>query len=320
MLKALSAKEWCLIWSGVVAAIAIRVLSRLVQAVPIGGAETFSLLAVIAFSLFQLKRVVERGRSWARFTRDLKEPHNITVVIPALNEESRIEQTVGALVAKSGIKEVLVVDGGSVDQTVTKAKGAGARLIVSKKGRGAQMRKGAEEAVGDVVVFMHADTTFLKGGADEILEMLKDKAFVGGACWKRFAEKHWAFLGGEYRCGQRMLLSAFAFGDQTIFVRRDVLERGGGFPDAPLMEEFELFKRLRACGRVGLADVVVETSARKFLEFGIIRSYLLMGGVRCLYRIGTPLRELESIYRQGFSYFHSPRRAVRRLLGRQRNE
>ena len=119
---------------------------------------------------------------------------------------------------------------------------------------------------------------------------------VAGGFWKVFREPSFLLLGSRWKCGLRLMLVRRLAGDQAMFVRREILEQIGGVPDMPLMEEFELCRRLRQTGRLALADATIVTSARRFRKLGVLRTYLRMWWVTELYRLGKSPQELRKIY------------------------
>jgi cellulose synthase/poly-beta-1,6-N-acetylglucosamine synthase-like glycosyltransferase len=158
------------------------------------------------------------------------------------------------------------------------------------------MRAGANAASGDVILLLHADTWLPPHATRALLDCLRDRAVVAGGFWKEFRESPLLLLGSKWKCAVRLWIGRRVAGDQGMFIRRDVLERIGGIPDMPLMEEFALCARLRREGRLALADAVVLTSARRFRKLGVIRTYLRMWWVATRYRLGTPPDELLKIY------------------------
>jgi rSAM/selenodomain-associated transferase 2 len=221
----------------------------------------------------------------------------ISVVIPVLNEEAELPETLRRVAAVPEVGEVLVVDGGSVDDTRGEARRGGARVIESGGGRGFQLRAGAEAAGGGVILMLHADTWLPPEAGSAALSALERSGVVAGGYWKRFrAGAPWLLRGARLRC--RLLLEMFGviYGDQGFFLRREVLEAIGGVPPVPLMEELELCRKLRRRGRLELADATVTTSWRKFERLGVIRTWWLMARVVRGYQSGTPLAELKRRY------------------------
>lgn len=218
------------------------------------------------------------------------------MVIPTLNEERELPETLRRLPGIPEVAEVLVGDGGSTDRTPEIIRRHGARLVKASAGRGRQMRPAAALATGDIVLLLHADTWVPPDLGRAIQACLADPRVVGGACLKTFRDPHWLMRGSRFRCRLRMRLFQFAYGDQAIFVRRDVLERIGGVPDVPLMEEHLLCRALRAKGRLALAETVVSTSARRFREEGVWRTYRLMAAINLRWRFGATPGQLASRY------------------------
>jgi len=226
-------------------------------------------------------------------------PQAISVVIPALNEAEALPDTVKRAKAIPEISEIIVVDGGSNDGTPALAQQLGCHVLTVPASRGGQMRIGAQAAKGDVVMLLHADTWLPPDAGHAVLNCLRDPTVVAGGLWKKFRDGPWLTLGSRPRCALRLLLGRRILGDQTMFIRREVLEQIGGVPDWPLMEEFELCRRLRRVGRLALADAVVTTSARRFREKGTIRTYLRMWRIVLLFRLGKSPQQLAQIYQSG---------------------
>lgn len=220
----------------------------------------------------------------------------LSIVMPVLNEAPGIERALLALQPlRARGHEVMVVDGGSGDDTVEHARGLCDRVLVSAPGRGRQMAIGARHATGDALVFLHADTELPADGDGLIGEALArgapwgrfDVCLSGGSCWLRLVER---------AMNLRSRLTGIATGDQAIFVRRDVLEAVGGVPEQPLMEDIELSRRLLGVGRPACLRDTVWTSSRRWEEGGVARTILTMWALRAAYRLGVPARRLAAIY------------------------
>lgn len=224
-------------------------------------------------------------------------PQKISCVIPVLNEEQRIENLLVQLRNIPEIDQVVVVDGGSSDATVARSNAFRVEVVVAASpGRGAQMNLGFARARNPIVWFLHADSRVSPEAGSAIVSALFDPTVAGGGLWKTFQEKNLLLRGSRFRCWLRMVLWRRVMADQGIFVRRKVLEETGGVPEMRLMEEFELCRKIRSKGRLVLADAVITTSARKFLQHGVLRTYLLMGRVTVLYYCGVHPDRLAEIY------------------------
>jgi rSAM/selenodomain-associated transferase 2 len=223
----------------------------------------------------------------------------ISAVMPVLNEAAALPETVGRLRRIPEVVEILVVDGGSTDGTAEVARQLGCRVLESRRGRGIQLRTGAQAATGEVVWMLHADTWVDAGAGAAMVRCLRDPLVAGGGFWKRFTDAPWFMRGSRLRCWLRLAWSGRVLGDQGLFVRRSALEAVGGVPDLPLMEEVELCRRLRRVGRLALAGAPVATSIRRFRKHGIARTYWLMWKVSRGYRKGVPAEELARWYERG---------------------
>jgi rSAM/selenodomain-associated transferase 2 len=269
--------------------------------IPAATAVAAALLTLSMHVTWALVGAVLLGREH-RARRGVASPgagRRLSVVIPVLNEAETLSATVARLRLVPEVVEILVVDGGSTDGTEALAGILGCRVLKAPKSRGAQLRRGSLEATGDVVWMVHADTWVEPGAGAAVFRCLRDPLVVGGGFWKRFADAPWYMRGSRLRCWLRLVWAGRVLGDQAIFVRRSVLEAVGGIPDQPLMEEFELCRRLRTVGRLALAGAPVSTSMRRFRKRGIARTYWLMWKVGRGYRRGVSAVELARWYEQG---------------------
>lgn len=219
----------------------------------------------------------------------------ISVIIPALNEEEVIEKTLRYLMNAPEI-EVIVSDGGSMDQTVEIAS-RHARIVASKSGRGNQMDAGAAEASGDILLFLHADTVLPENWKDEILLAMSDKRVVGGAFSLCIDSDRYSHKIIAAAANIRSRLTSMPYGDQGIFARRSVFESIGGFRDIPIMEDVDLMQRLKRAGKVVLLKDKVMTSARRWEKEGVVYTTLRNWLLITLYYMGVYPERLYRFYK-----------------------
>jgi len=223
-----------------------------------------------------------------------------SIIIPTYNEAAAIAALLGYLgqaTAGEAALEILVVDGGSTDATVRLARQAGATALVSpRKGRAAQLNYGAQRARGQILYFLHADSYPPLGFVAEVRRAVAQG--YGAGCYRlAFDHPHW-FLRFSAWC-TRLPLTAVRFGDQSLFVRRELFEHIGGYrEDLLLMEDQEIVGRLRARAPFRLLPGVVTTSARKYLVNGVFRLQGIFTLLVVLYRLGVSQRYLVQLYRR----------------------
>jgi rSAM/selenodomain-associated transferase 2 len=222
---------------------------------------------------------------------------SLSIVIPALEEAANLARVLPDLVAREPGAEVLVVDGGSQDDSrAVVARTPSVRWLSAPRGRAHQMNAGARIAGGDVLLFLHADTLLPDGAGAAIQVALADPGVVGGRFDVRLDSAR-PLLGLVGRLmNWRSRLSGIATGDQAIFVRRTVFEALGGYPDIPLMEDIELTRRLKRYGRLAALRPCVVTSARKWEREGVLRTIVLMWALRLLYALGVSPARLHRWY------------------------
>ena len=195
---------------------------------------------------------------------------SISVIMPVLNEEERIGAAIRRL-RGSSVEEVIVVDGGSDDRTVEIARAMGAVVLGEAANRGRQQNAGAERAAGKILLFLHSDTTLPRGFADQVRATLAKPGVSAGAFRFRLDAARWDLRLVERAVALRCRLFRLPYGDQAIFVSAEVFERAGRFAELPVMEDFDLVRRLRKLGRVELADGEAVTSARRWIREGLWR-------------------------------------------------
>lgn len=218
------------------------------------------------------------------------------MVIPALDEEGQIAGAIESATAP-GV-EILVVDGGSSDATAECARAAGAAVVASPPGRARQLGVGARESRGRIIVFLHADTRLPEGFSGEVRRALADPRVAGGAFRLRFDERGPALRCVEWGARTRAALFRLPYGDQALFVRRDVLEAIGGVPQVPVMEDLDLVAALRRRGRLALLDRPAVSSARRYRARGVWRTVLVHGLAALGWRLGVDRERLAAWLRR----------------------
>ena len=229
--------------------------------------------------------------------RDSVERKRISVIIPTLNESSVIEETIASM-SKSDQVEIIVVDGGSLDNTVELAKSCGARVLSTASSKAGQMNTGAAEAQGDVLLFLHADTRLPDKFDVSILKAAAQNGFSAGAFHLGIDTKLPALRFIERVANWRSRFLKMPYGDQTLFIPRELFNTVGGFPDLPIMEDFELIRRLRRKGKIIILPESVRTSPRRWLNLGILKTWLLNQTIIVAYHLGIPSSQLARWYRR----------------------
>jgi len=212
-------------------------------------------------------------------------PDRISIIIPAINEADNITNTIESI-GPGDKKEVIVVDGGSNDDTVGIAKSLGARVITSAPPRARQMNRGAAQATGDVLVFLHADTRLPEKFEDFIFNSFKQPGMVAGAFQLRIDSPMQGLRLIERLVNWRSRFLKMPYCDQAIFILSRVFHQIGGFPDIPIMEDFELVRRLRKQGEIATLPVPVLTSPRRWQNLGILKTTLINQLVIATYFMG----------------------------------
>ncbi len=222
-------------------------------------------------------------------------PPIISVVMPTLNAAETIGPVLGRVLDSFGV-EVVVVDGGSEDDTVAYADAAGAKVIETSPGRAHQMNAGAGAASGKILLFLYPDTLLPKGWDTLIRKAFSDEVVMGAFNLNVDEQLPGVRL---VEWGVKVRSEAFAFpcGDQGLFMKRETFEQIGGFPDQPILEDYELVRRMRKTGRIVILPEPVVTSAKKWKQHGVSKTLLMDQLILFAYRLHIPQKWLRKIYK-----------------------
>jgi rSAM/selenodomain-associated transferase 2 len=220
---------------------------------------------------------------------------NISVILPVLNEAQVLPKTLERL---SGINpfEIIVVDGGSRDDSREIARWYTPHVWVERPGRGRQMNAGARRATGKILLFLHADAWIDPGGLEALTTLLAGSPQVVGGAFRLGIDSR--------RLALRLIVAAanlrarlgFPYGDQGIFVRKEIFDRIGGFPEIPLMEEIGLIRNLRREGKMAILRNRVTVSPRRWESEGVIFATVRNCSLLLLYLVGVPPERLHRWY------------------------
>lgn len=235
-------------------------------------------------------------RSWGK-ERLAEALGKITIVIPTLNEVDCLDATLKPLLGENPVGEVIVVDAGSVDGTAEKARACGAKVLIAEPGRARQMNAGAAEATGSILVFLHADTHLPARFQHSVRDALRKPGIAAGAFQFRLDDEGSGSRVLEWFTNWRARALQMPYGDQVLFMKTETFRALGGFPDLPIMEDFEMVRRLKRRGRVSIVPVPAVTSARRWRKRGILKTTFLNQLVIAAYYLGVSPRTLARWYR-----------------------
>ena len=193
----------------------------------------------------------------------------ISVIVPTLNEHDCLAATLDPLALARG-DELIVVDAGSSDGTPDIARRYTSQVYQGPRGRAQQMNHGARQARGDILLFLHADTLLPADGLDAVRHALQQPGTVGGAFRLVIAPATLALRLVAWGTNLRSRLGGLPYGDQALFVSRQVFEELGGYDDVPFMEDVRLVQALRRRGRLAILPQAVTTSGRRWQRDGVL--------------------------------------------------
>lgn len=214
-----------------------------------------------------------------------------------MNEAQNINTMLEMVRRLAGDKETIVVDGGSTDGTLDLAgMQQDVQLMTAAKGRANQMNAGARIASGDALLFLHCDSTLHMGALKAIEKALSETQVVGGCFTLDMDEQGLIYRIICMTSNFRAKYSRVYFGDQGIFVKKQVFEDIGGFPQIPLMEDWEFSKAMNKKGKTIQLEEKIVTSTRRFKKGGVYKTMWLMHKLKLLYKLGVSPEVLRKKY------------------------
>lgn len=219
----------------------------------------------------------------------------ISIIIPMYNEENTIETLIKTLEPVGDDAEILFVDGGSTDQTLAKIPEK-YKVLQSEKGRAVQMNYGAQESTGDVLFFLHCDSELPKDAMNQIREVLEE--YEWGCFGIAFHSKNILMKCCQFISNHRIKDRKIVFGDQGIFIKRDLFFKVGGFLQIPIMEDYQLSLTLKEQNvKIGMTRDRIYTSDRRFTSGNRLKVMWKMNRLRAAYRRGEDIEEIAKRYK-----------------------
>ena len=223
----------------------------------------------------------------------------VSIIVPVFNEALLIRPFLSDLRERTGGAEIVVVDGASTDGTDQLAQGFCDQVIRSdERSRAKQMNAGANAARGDIFWFLHADAEVPVESLNEIDRIMRDPKVCGGFFRIRLPAAPAIYRLTDSFAHYAGLLLRMRCGDHGMFCRRSAFADAGRFPDVPVMEDVEFFRRLRRCGRVVYSNKRIGASPRRYETVGPARLTFAYGSIATLYLFGVSLPKLARIYRR----------------------
>lgn len=222
----------------------------------------------------------------------------ISVIIPVFNEETYIKSTLNAVFEGKNI-EIIIVDGGSSDQTVAIASSFSPIILIhGEPGRSQQMNLGASKATGEILLFLHGDSRLPSAWDLQIRQAFQKPDILTGAFKFKVDFSTLSMKIIEQLVAFRSLIFHLPYGDQGIFIRSSTFQELGGFVNAPIMEDYELMKQVRKKGKIKILNSPVITSGRRWKSGGVIRTTLMNQCIIIAYRLGVSPHRLRSWYKK----------------------
>ena len=221
----------------------------------------------------------------------------LSIIVPTLNEQEQLHATLSRVLLAPG-DELIVVDGGSTDNTVAVAQQFTPCVLTAPAGRARQMNRGAAHAGGDIFVFLHADTLLPAGGLEAIRVAMRLPHIVGGSFRLAFVPATPALRVIAWGANMRTRFGKLPYGDQALFVRRTHFEALGGYADVPFLEDVKLVQALRKRGVLILVPQTVQTSGRRWLRDGVMYTTVRNNVLMAFYWCGVSPSTLQRWYGQ----------------------
>lgn len=225
----------------------------------------------------------------------------VSIVVPVLNEATTVREFLEHLRATAPNVEIIVVDGGSEDNTIDLCHGLADQVLESAPGRGRQMNAGARRAGGEILWFLHADSRITANALTTIETTLRDTQIAGGCFRLQLVPSRWIYRVRDAIANRCVDLFRMALGDRGLFCRRETFFALGGYLDQPLLEDGDFYRKLRGAGPVRQLPIRIQSSARRYETLGPIRTTLFYLLIMTLYAARTPIPILQEMVHRFFS-------------------
>lgn len=226
--------------------------------------------------------------------------YKFSIIIPVVDEYYTINQTIkhiNSLKADDDL-EIIVVDGSPTGETIKVIENKGIKKLITEKGRGNQMNKGASIANGEILIFLHADTYLPPNALHSIASAMRDHTYIGGAFDLGIDSDRLIFRVIEKMASLRSRITRMPYGDQVIFLRKDYFNNLGGFKSIPIMEDVDLMRRIKKRkGKIYIIEKRVKTSPRRWEKEGVLYCTLRNWVLITLYFLGAEPEKLIKFYR-----------------------
>jgi rSAM/selenodomain-associated transferase 2 len=222
----------------------------------------------------------------------------ISIIVPVLNEAALVGPFLAHLRTLAPRAQVIVVDGGSQDGTRSIAEPLADLLLDAPRGRATQMNAGAAVAKGNVLWFLHADSTLPPDAIRDIWSALDDPGMAGGCFRLRLPSRKMIYRVSDSVGNLGVQVFGFALGDHGIFCRRTAFEQAGGYRDVPILEDAEIYRSLGRIGRMRQLRAAIASSPRSYQQWGPYHTTAIYFCILVLYVLGVPIRVLHLIHKQ----------------------
>lgn len=223
------------------------------------------------------------------------ETSHISIIIPTLNEENHLDALLSTLQAYQNV-EIIVADGGSSDRTVDIARNHTVQIASCPAGRGIQQNEGAKNATGNILVFLHCDTILPDNFPNMIHTILNQPGTAAGAFRLRINADGCDYRFIEWGANVRTRFLGLPYGDQVLFMKKNIFDQAGGFPELPILEDIVLIRRLKQLGRIKITKASVTTSARRWQRLGVIKTTMVNQIILAGYLFGIKPERLAQFY------------------------
>jgi len=234
-------------------------------------------------------------------------PEKISVIIPTLNEEKNILETIKNVNNGFNI-EIIIADGGSTDNTLKLLKNKNVKIVKTKANRAIQMNKGGSISTGTILLFLHADTILPNNWDIYVRNFFKQHGDKSLGFFKFQIKENFYFKKIiEFGTNIRSNFFKLPYGDQAFFIKKDLFIKIGGFPEVPILEDYLFVTYFKKFGKIHPLNIAIKTSGRRWLQNGILKTTVINQSIILAYKMGYNLELLKKAYKAGKNpFFYKP--------------